>query len=535
MFDIRSCLAVALILVCGCRADGTMLLGPPSARVAGASDLGRLAPDAELDFVVGLALRTPPAAIGKWWRAAGPFSGSDFAARFSPSPNDYRAVLDWLRGAGLLVTRATAARTSVSVHGRAATVERAFAVELHQYRDAHGTFVAAATELRVTPALAVTLNGVIGLDGAGSWHTHYQVATPAAGTNPLTAADLQSRYNAAVMNAGQGETIAILGAGLPPDKSADVGAYYRAAFGSSATPSYDQVFVGGKNRDPMSLAQEEQFENAIDAEMVLALAPSAHVVHVLAATNTPGLFGDAMAYIVNQLPQAHAVSVSFGNCERGQASSMPVINTLLAQAQAEGQQWFFSAGDGGTDDCGDGTGNKHLSVEWPASSPFVVGVGGTMLTSGGSEVTWNEDSASGGALAGGGGPSEVIAKPAFQLGVTPDDGARDTPDVAAIAGTPGVAVLAFGGMSYTAKGTSVAAPLWAAVWALVDQAKGGGGLSDGLTRLYAAGPSNGFVDITVGNNGGPDDLSKGYSAGPGYDLATGWGTPDVANLMTSLK
>jgi kumamolisin len=534
MPDMR-CLAVALILIAGCSADGTTALAPPSTRVAGASDLGRLAPDAELDFVVGLSLRTPPPAIGKWWRAADPLPSADFAARFSPSANDYRAVLDWLRAAGLLVIRATDARTTISVHGRAATVERAFAVELHQYRDAKGTFIAAATALRLAPELAVTINGVIGLDGAGSWHTHYEVATPAAGMNPLTAADLQSRYNATVMNAGQGETIAILSAGLPPDKTQDIGAYYRAAFGASATPSYDQVFVGGTNRDPMSLAQEEQFENTIDAEMVLALAPGAHVVHVLAATNTPGLFGDAMAYIVDQLPEAHAVSVSFGNCERGQASSMPVIDTLLAQAQAEGQQWFFSAGDGGTDECGDGSGNKHLSVEWPASSPFAVGVGGTMLSSGGSEVTWNEDSAGNGALAGGGGPSEVLAKPAFQLGVTPDDGARDKPDVAAIAGKPGVAVLAFGGMTYTAKGTSVAAPLWAAVWALVDQAKGGGGLSDGLTRLYAAGKSNGFVDITVGDNGGPDDLSKGYSAAPGYDLATGWGAPDVANLMTSLK
>jgi kumamolisin len=534
-------LVVVFLVMSGCSADGTMPLAPPSPRLAGAIDLGRLAPDAELDFVVGLVLRNPGGARGlsdaKWWSGGDRLSVGDFAARFAPSPREYGAVVGWLRDAGLLVTRVTDGRTTVSVHGRAAAVERAFAVELHQYRDAAGSFVAATTALRLAPELAVSINGVIGLEGAGSWHTHYQVALPAAGLMPLSAADLQSRYNAAVMSPGQGETIAILGAGLPPDKKQDVGAYYQAAFPGSAAPSYDQVFVGGNNRDGMSLAQQEQFENAIDAEMVLALAPQAHVVHVLAATNTPGLFGDAMAYIVDQLPQAHAVSVSFGNCERGQAGSVPVIDTLLAQAQAEGQQWFFSSGDGGTDDCADGTGNKHLSVEWPASSPFAVGVGGTMLSgaSPGSEVAWNEDSAGNGALAGGGGPSEMLAKPAFQIGVTPDDGARDTPDVAALAGAPGVSVLAFGGMAYVAKGTSVAAPIWAAVWALVDQGKGGGGLSDGLTRLYAAGKSSGFNDITVGDNGGPDDVSKGFAAGPGYDLATGWGTPNVVNLVTSLK
>jgi kumamolisin len=538
MLVCRSRLLVALVVVAalGC-SNGVPLPAPPSARAQHALDLGRLPADAELDFVVGLALRDRQGVrrlLEERPRVGGGLAVTEFAARFSPTQDDYDAVVAWLRGAGLLVTRVTDGRTTVSAHGNAATVERVFGAQLHLYRDAAGTFSAASTALRITPELSGVVSGVIGLEGAPAWHTNYEVITPAAGNMPLAAADLQARYNtSAIMNGGMGETVAILGAGDPPDKVMDVGKYYQAAFGATATANYDQVLVGGASRDGASLAHDEEFENAIDAEMVLAMAPQAHVVHVFAATNSPGLFADGMAYVVNQLPQAHAVSVSFGNCERGLSGEVPVVDTLLAQAQAEGQQWFFSSGDSGTDDCADGSGNKHESVDWPSSSPFAVSVGGTMLSNG-VEVAWNEDAAGMTALAGGGGPSEMLAKPAYQVGATPNDGARDTPDVAAIAGAPGISLVAYGGMSYAAKGTSVAAPLWAGVWALVDQGKGGTGISDALTRIYAAGKSNGFNDITSGDNGGPDDVSKGFPAGPGYDLATGWGTPNVPNLITSI-
>src|SRR6185369_11348168 len=152
------------------------------------------------------------------------------------------------------------------------------------------------------------------------------------------------------------------------------------------------------------------------------------------------LFTDGISYIVNQHPEAHAVSVSYGSCERGVAQEAAVINTLFEQALAEGQTWFFASGDTGTDACRDGSGNKHLDAGWPGSSPFAVGVGGTMIGTGGVEVTWNENATGGGA--GGGGPSEIFSKPAYQQGKTPADGARDTPDLSAIAGGGGVWVAA---------------------------------------------------------------------------------------------
>lgn len=526
----------AVVFAIGCARDGTVPLpsAPVSDRAAAAVDLGRLAPDTELDIVLGLQLREPARLRGLLAeRAVGDdaLAPEDFADRFAPTRAQYQRVVRFLRARGLLITRLADGRTTISVHGTAAALERAFSVELHHFSDGGGRFDAAAGPLALPPDLAGLVVGVVGLDGARGWVTHFNAAPQAPGSNPLTPTALHQLYNTtAIANPGMGETVAILGAGNPPAADTDVGAFMSAfkPYGQTTAPGYSQVLVGGPNRDPPGDARNEYVENCLDADMVLAMAPLAKVVHVIVATNTPGLFTDGIAYIVNQVPGAHAVSVSYGTCERGAAGSAVVTDLLLQQAQAEGQQWFFSSGDSGTDGCRDGRGNKQISAGWPASSPFAAGVGGTMLDNNGAEVAWFD--ASGG---GGGGPSEMYTKPTYQNGKSPADGARDEPDVSAIAGGNGVYAI-FQGMKQSLLGTSVAAPVWAGVWALVDQAKGGKGFTDALTRIYKTNGA-GFNDITVGTNGGPDGASPGFPAGPGYDLATGWGTPNVPNLIANIQ
>ena len=167
-----------------------------------------------------------------------------------------------------------------------------------------------------------------------------------------------------------------------------------------------------------------------------------------------------------------------------------------------------------------------LSVNWPASSPYVLGGRRHRDCRRRREIAWS---------GGGGGTSEIIDKPAFQItqaGVararTPADGVRDEPDVAAIAGVPGVAIYGQGMLFAGVQGTSVATPVWAGIWALLDEAKGNhAGFSDGAERLYRIGAANGsgLVDITSGNNG--DGTTPGYAAKAGWDFATGWGVPNV--------
>ncbi|HEX8953671.1 MAG TPA: protease pro-enzyme activation domain-containing protein, partial [Polyangia bacterium] len=364
-------------------------------RVQGAVDLGRLPADAQVDFVVGLSMRRPEA-LDRFLRtrAVGdvPLAPDEFADTFAPTAQDYYRVVSWLRAQGAFITRTATGRTTVSAYARADAVESLFAVELHQFSDADGSFFAAVGPLAVANDLVGTVNGVVGLSGSGGWTPHLSWPDLSAGA-ALAPADMEKLYgSAAITNPGMGETVAILGAGNPPDPTADIGDFmtHYHPYALTSAPSYSQTLLGGPTREDPSSASGEYIENVLDAEMVLSMAPLANIVHVLVATNSPGLFTDGISYIVNNVSKAHAVTVSFGGCERGAAQEMPVMNTLFEQAQAEGQQWFFASGDTGTDGCRDGAGNLHIAAGWPTSSPYIIGVGGTMIGNGGIEVTWNQ-------------------------------------------------------------------------------------------------------------------------------------------------
>ena len=399
--NLRSLLPFAIFVI-GCSGNAPI---DPSAgasdRAAAATDLGRLGGDTQIDFVVGLALRRPTELHRLLsTRTVGdePLQPDDFAEGFAPTAQEYWRVVQWLSAHGALVTRTAAGRTTVTAHATAAVVESLFATELHQYSDADGTFFAATGPIAVANDLIGTVNGVVGLSGTGYWKPHLAWPNLSAGA-ALAPADMEKIYgSAAIANPGMGETVAILGAGGAPDPTMDVGDFMSSykPYGMTSAPNYSQFLLGGPTRESPASANGELVENVLDAEMVLSMAPLANVVHVIAATNSPGLFTDGISYIVNQVSQAHAVTVSYGGCERGASQETAVMNTLFQQAQAEGQQWFFASGDTGTDGCRDGAGNKHITAGWPTSSPYIIGVGGTMIGNGGVEITWNQNSAKNG-------------------------------------------------------------------------------------------------------------------------------------------
>jgi len=190
-----------------------------------------------------------------------------------------------------------------------------------------------------------------------------------------------------------------------------------------------------------------------------------------------------------------------------------------------------AAGDDGSSD---GSTNGSPEVDFPASSPFVVACGGTKLTiSGtaiGNEQVWNELSSNEGAT--GGGVSELFALPTFQLSAkvpkAPNGFAgRGVPDVAGDADPETGYNVVVDGQSTVIGGTSAVAPLWAGLFALINQSLGTNvGYVNPL--LYAAKAEATFHDITSGNNGS-------YSAGPGWDACTGLGTPNGTALLTALK
>ena len=195
--------------------------------------------------------------------------------------------------------------------------------------------------------------------------------------------------------------------------------------------------------------------------------------------------------------------------------------------------------------------NLNLAVTDPASQPGVTSVGGTSYALGPppTETTWNGGPIADGA--GGGGMSSTFAMPAYQDAVLGSSGSgqgtcsggvcREVPDVSADA-DPATGYIIYdtsnGPTGWTVyAGTSAAAPLWAAVLAVVSSAdgtwSGDGFLNDALYALGSSGTSY-FNDVTTGNNDYNGTSSGQYPAGPGYDMATGLGTPIASALATGL-
>ncbi|MGH9678550.1 MAG: S53 family peptidase [Candidatus Acidiferrales bacterium] len=226
------------------------------------------------------------------------------------------------------------------------------------------------------------------------------------------------------------------------------------------------------------------------------------------------------------------VSISWGGPENSwTAQARNTLNSACQDAATMGVTVFVASGDNGATD---GSANGALTVDFPSSSPYVIGCGGTKLALSGnsiaSETVWNELAQDEGAT--GGGISEVFAIPVFQNNAKVPSApngfqGRGVPDVAGDADpASGYAVLV-DGESTVIGGTSAVAPLWAGLLARVNQliGKPAGYLNP---LLYAANVAATFNEITSGNNGG-------YSAGPGWNPCTGLGTPNGSRLLTALK
>lgn len=205
---------------------------------------------------------------------------------------------------------------------------------------------------------------------------------------------------------------------------------------------------------------------------------------------------------------------------------------MLQAAAAQGITVCAASGDSGS---GDGLQDGADHVDFPASSPYVLGCGGTQLDALPgqgirSEVTWNDDASGGGA--GGGGVSTLFDLPAWQQGlaVTRADGSsaplakRGVPDVAGDASPQTGYEVSVAGTPTVMGGTSAVAPLWAALIARINA---------------AAGASAGWVNpVLYKNPGALRDITKGsngtYAAATGWDACTGLGSPDGARLAAIL-
>lgn len=279
---------------------------------------------------------------------------------------------------------------------------------------------------------------------------------------------------------GQGQTIVIVDAYGSATLETDANAF-NALMGLPALDSsnFTVLYPSGQPLDP-SLGPILQWnvETALDVEWAHAIAPKAKIILLVAASQDWADFQAAVAYAVNH-KLGSVVSNSYGTpeVEMGPAE-LDAFNSVTKRAAAEGIAVNFSSGDAGDFTAG---GLPDPSAAFPADLPYVTAVGGTSLgipnDSGGfSEVGWgNTDGlvyAGPPLLLGfhygaGGGASVYFAKSAYQSALTGNF--RQVPDVAAIADPYTGAIFVYGGNVASVGGTSLACPVFSAIWALANQ------------------------------------------------------------------
>lgn len=604
---------------------GTRLVGalPAAARVSGAVVL-KPRNNAALQRFITAATDPGSPSFHEYLRPGA------FARRFGPTASTITAVRSRLHSEGLTVGRVSGNGLLVPFSGSARTVENAFGTELESYRLATGrTGRGTASAVALPRTLARSVTAVLGLDDLvpitssvvfpkpalrGRFPAarrapitapaHTPVACPdaqsAAGQlGGLTDEEIANAYGALPLygagDTGAGVHIALYE--LEPFLRSDIRTFDSCYFGATAAQAMmSRLHVigvdGGQPTGPGS------GEAVLDVDDVSALAPGASIdVFEGPAPNVEPSVYDALdeyAAIIDR-DRDQIVSTSWGLCEqavqRGQPGLQQAEDYLFEQAAAQGQTVFSASGDNGADDCNTyetnrpASGQNPVSVDDPASQPYVVAVGGTAIDDAASqpalEQVWDDGAGNG---AGGGGISMSWGMPSWQrqaqvpgialpgsatyrdaatvereagyasnfcqdhlAAATSSTPCRLLPDVSAQADEYTGAVTSYStayampglprGWS-TIGGTSSAAPTWAAMLALIDASPtcaaasatrhGLGFLSPLLyavasnAREYAAS----FNDITMGNNdiyGLRDGLV--FDAHRGYDLASGLGSP----------
>jgi len=374
---------------------------------------------------------------------------------------------------------------------------------------------------------------------------------PCYGPPQLQAAyDMTSLYKAG--DEGKGETIVLVDAYGSPTIKSDLAAF-DAGFKLPAPPSFKIIQPAGTVTGSNS---SWAGETTLDVEYSHAMAPEANILLVETPVNeTIGTAGFPQIVQAEEYVLKHhlgdVISQSFGAAEQTFPSATSIMNLRGAYTLAakDNVTVLASSGDAGVSSPSNIAGTTYFTkrvVNWPASDPLVTAVGGTQLhlTQAGKRTApdnvWNDTALLDEPAAASGGVSSVFARPSYQSSVSSVVGSwRGVPDVALSAAVDGAAIIYEGGYQIVG-GTSEASPLFAGIVAIADQVAGHD-LGDLNPALYTLGSgAAGLPDITKGNNtvsftqGGKSYTVTGYTAVAGYDLASGLGTVDGAELVAEL-
>lgn len=497
-------------------------------------------------------------------------SVAEFTARYGPTVEDYQAVVDWAKSKGFTVGDQPANRLLVPITGTVAQVNAAFNVTMNAYQHPteNRTFFSPDREPSVD--LSVPLWHIAGLSNysvprplvirPNAGQSVVEVSGSGPGGNYIPSDMRAAYYGTSTALTGSGQCVGIAefdgydisdvagtfddGATYSTNGSNYILTYNPPGGGGPYTVPINNVLVDGGSvtPDPDPGEAVAEAEVVLDIAQAIGMAPGLSQVRMYLApdaftTASPNyLFpsNSSDSDIFSQMAQENVckqLSISWN----WTPESIVTNDTYFKEMIAQGQDLFSASGDYGS-----WSNNVHV---YPEEDANVTSVGGTSLTTNGSGGPWESETAwssSGGGVS----PDKVPIASYQQLSGFSCSGCstayRNGPDVAMEADADNY-VCNFGVCSGGWPGTSFAAPRWAGFHALVNQQAVANGLTAGVgfinqgtaitNGIYSIGLSptyaDDFHDITSGSNGA-------YSAGTGYDLVTGWGSPNGQNLIVAL-
>ena len=450
----------------------------------------------------------------------------EFTARFGPSQEDYAEVTRFAQSHGFSVVATSRNRLNLDVTGSVAAIEEAFHVTMGEYLLPSENRKFYAPDKEPTPALAVQLWHISGLDNYSI--PHPQIVRKEEGIHPLATtgsgpgasflgSDMRAAYYESTTLSGTGQSLGLLeyyGTDLT-----DLNTYYSNVHQTNNVP-ITLLSTDGTSTSCVYPSCDDT-EQTLDMTQALGMAPgmSSLVMYV----------GSTDAAIFNSMATHNPLNAQLSSSWTWSPADPSTDNPYFEEFAAQGQNLFQAAGDSGK--------WSSSSEIYPADDVYITSVGGTDLDTSSAGGPWSSETAW---VDGGGGISpDKFAIPSWQ--VTAANGCsscsktyRNGPDVSANANFS--FYVCADQTTCTENeygGTSFAAPMWAGYLALVNQqAVTNSGKTVGFINptLYTIGEGSSygtdFHDVTSGSNG--------YSATTGYDLATGWGSPNGSGLITAL-
>ncbi|MBY0240258.1 MAG: DUF4214 domain-containing protein [Burkholderiaceae bacterium] len=464
-------------------------------------------------------------------------TSEDVLDRFGPTEAQIKKLTTYLNKHGFKNINVHSNRLMVEADTTVKLAQSSFSTTLKKYTLPDGRTAQANNRPATLPSdISDVVSGFFGLDTVTRFQAHHVTATPTmTATSPTypggsvvshNLRDYRHIYNVGNTAAAMNMTVGIITWGDPTPSIADL-RKYEQYHGLAATPT--SIIISGATP---STDTRDTAEWSLDSQAIVAMssglkklkfytASSANIFHVFQAINK----------ILSDPDKPQVINMSFGICDPSLGDLFD--SSYFAVAVALGQTFVASSGDYGSS-CPsfDANGNAVLlpnTTSYPASSRFVVNVGGTTLGTMGEGYYVGETAWSG----SGGGISKYVPIPFWQTTVASLTGKRyrSGPDVAFVADPDSGAAKIFvnGAMNpYPMGGTSLAAPLFTATWARLLQSCGTNlGFAAPTLYAYANRNPNMFRDITRGSNGA-------YSAYIGWDSVTGWGSIDIDAMRTAL-